>query len=359
MKEKIIKLKKVSLSLLLVSSVMFSNGAYLVGAKTDTSLVENVEVSNLTDNQLKALTNPILQEYQADESHKIWQLTTDSRFVILANQENITNERLAEVVKLINAEFVEKEIVSSSPFAMVYGNEAGTSDILITIDDVKNITDATNSNEAYRIEIDENGVRLTGASENAVLYGLRTIQNLMVSNNGLVYGTIVDYPRMAERRLHVDCARKYISKDWFIRQIREMSYMKINTLQMHFSENLGFRIECETDPSIVSDQYLTKEEVREIIKEANKYGIKVIPSLDSPGHVDQILKAHPEYGQISNTGEHYKSGLDITNPEAVEYIRSLYLEYMELFEGCTDFHIGGDEYMEFDRPPFTTQYNLF
>ena len=356
MKEKIIKLKKVSLSLLLVSSVMFSNGAYLVEAKTDTSLVENVEVSNLTDNQLKALTNPILQEYQADESHKIWQLTTDSRFVILANQENITNERLAEVVKLINAEFVEKEIVSSSPFAMVYGNEAGTSDILITIDDVKNITDATNSNEAYRIEIDENGVRLTGASENAVLYGLRTIQNLMVSNNGLVYGTIVDYPRMAERRLHVDCARKYISKDWFILQIREMSYMKINTLQMHFSENLGFRIECETDPSIVSDQYLTKEEVREIIKEANKYGIKVIPSLDSPGHVDQILKAHPEYGQISNTGEHYKSGLDITNPEAVEYIRSLYLEYMELFEGCTDFHIGGDEYMEFDRPPFTTQY---
>ena len=122
---------------------------------------------------------------------------------------------------------------------MVYGNEAGTSDILITIDDVKNITDATNSNEAYRIEIDENGVRLIGASENAVLYGLRTIQNLMVSNNGLVYGTIVDYPRMAERRLHVDCARKYISKDWFIRQIREMSYMKINTLQMHFSENLG------------------------------------------------------------------------------------------------------------------------
>ena len=52
MKEKIIKLKKVSLSLLLVSSVMFSNGAYLVEAKTDTSLVENVEVSNLTDNQL-------------------------------------------------------------------------------------------------------------------------------------------------------------------------------------------------------------------------------------------------------------------------------------------------------------------
>ena len=60
MKEKITKLKKVSLSLLVVSSVMLSNGAYLVEAKTNTSIVENVEVSNLTDNQLKALTNPIL-----------------------------------------------------------------------------------------------------------------------------------------------------------------------------------------------------------------------------------------------------------------------------------------------------------
>lgn len=31
---------------------------------------------------------------------------------------------------------------------------------------------------------------------------------------------------------------------------------------------MGFRIECETDPSIVSDQYLTKTEVREILAEA-------------------------------------------------------------------------------------------
>ena len=132
--------------------------------------------------------------------------------------------------------------------------------------------------------------------------------------------------------------------------------MKMNALQIHFSENMGFRIECETDPSIVSDQYLTKTEVREILAEAKNYGINVIPSFDSPGHVDQILKAHPEYGQVNTSGNHYKSGLDVTNPEAIAYIRSLYDEYMDLFEGCTDFHIGGDEYMEFDRAPFTTEY---
>lgn len=350
-------LKAVAPALLVAAIICQSVGFQGVLAKDNVTTASSDHVSNLTDQQLQALTNPILQSYKAANSHKVWKMTADSRLAVLANQTNIENVRLQEVVKLVNSEFVEKGIISS-PLAMVFAQEKDVSygDILINIDKANPITNNSNSEEAYKITIGEDGVRLTGASENAVMHGLRTIQNLAITNDGLVYGEIIDYPNVAERRVHVDCARKYISKDWFIRQIREMSYMKMNALQIHFSENMGFRIECETDPAIVSDQYLTKVEVREILAEAKKYGIKVIPSFDSPGHVDQILKAHPEYGQVNNSGNHYKSGLDVTNPEAIAYIRSLYDEYMDLFEGCTDFHIGGDEYMEFDRPPFTTEY---
>ena len=350
-------LKVVAPALLVAAIICQSVGFQGVLAKDNVTTASSDHVSNLTDQQLQALTNPILQSYKADNSHKVWKMTADSRLAVLANQTNIENVRLQEVVKLVNSEFVEKGIISS-PLAMVFAQEKDVSygDILINIDKTNPITNNSNSEEAYKITIGEDGVRLTGASENAVMHGLRTIQNLAITNDGLVYGEIIDYPNVAERRVHVDCARKYISKDWFIRQIREMSYMKMNALQIHFSENMGFRIECETDPAIVSDQYLTKIEVREILAEAKKYGIKVIPSFDSPGHVDQILKAHPEYGQVNNSGNHYRSGLDVTNPEAIAYIRSLYDEYMDLFEGCTDFHIGGDEYMEFDRPPFTTEY---
>ena len=350
-------LKVVAPALLVAAIICQSVGFQGVLAKDNATTASSDHVSNLTDQQLQALTNPILQSYKADNSHKVWKMTADSRLAVLANQTNIENVRLQEVVKLVNSEFVEKGIISS-PLAMVFAQEKDVSygDILINIDKANPITNNSNSEEAYKITIGEDGVRLTGASENAVMHGLRTIQNLAITNDGLVYGEIIDYPNVAERRVHVDCARKYISKDWFIRQIREMSYMKMNALQIHFSENMGFRIECETDPAIVSDQYLTKVEVREILAEAKKYGIKVIPSFDSPGHVDQILKAHPEYGQVNNSGNHYRSGLDVTNPEAIAYIRSLYDEYMDLFEGCTDFHIGGDEYMEFDRPPFTTEY---
>ena len=347
-------MKRILMSVMLVSSMTLSSGAIVAQAYNGTPAITE---RTMTNEQLVAATTPILQSYTKDDSDKTWVMTKDSKFVIVANEANLKNNRLAEIVKLVNSEFMDKQIISADAQAMLYNQDGAPTDITIDIKPVSEITDKTTSKEAYKITIDDTGIHLTGASETAVLYGLRTIEQLTIANNStLAYGEIVDYPNVAERRIHVDMARKYISKDWFIRQIREMSYFKMNAIQMHFSENLGFRIECETDPSIVSEQHLTKADVREILAEAKKYGVKVIPSFDSPGHVDQILKAHPEYGQKDKYGNHYKSGLDVTNPEAIKYIYSLYDEYMELFKGCTDFHIGGDEYMEFDRAPFTTQY---
>ena len=346
-------MKRMLMSVMLVSSMTLSSGAIVAQAYNGTPAIAE---RTMTSEQLVAATTPILQSYTKDSSDKTWVMTKDSKFVIVANEANLKNNRLAEIVKLVNSEFMAKKIISSDAQAMLYNQDGAPTDISIDIKPVSEITDKTTSKEAYKITIDDTGIHLTGASETAVLYGLRTIEQITSVNGALAYGEIVDYPNVAERRIHVDMARKYISKDWFIRQIREMSYFKMNAIQMHFSENLGFRIECETDPSIVSEQHLTKADVREILAEAKKYGVKVIPSFDSPGHVDQILRAHPEYGQVDKYGNHYKSGLDVTNPEAIKYIYSLYDEYMELFKGCTDFHIGGDEYMEFDRAPFTTQY---
>ena len=347
-------MKRILMSVMLVSSMTLSSGAIVAQAYNGTPAITE---RTMTNEQLVAATTPILQSYTKDDSDKTWVMTKDSKFVIVANEANLKNNRLAEIVKLVNSEFMDKQIISADAQAMLYNQDGAPTDITIDIKPVSEITDKTTSKEAYKITIDDTGIHLTGASETAVLYGLRTIEQLTIANNStLAYGEIVDYPNVAERRIHVDMARKYISKEWFIRQIREMSYFKMNAIQMHFSENLGFRIECETDPSIVSEEHLTKADVREILAEAKKYGVKVIPSFDSPGHVDQILRAHPEYGQKDKYGNNYKSGLDVTNPEAIKYIYSLYDEYMELFKGCTDFHIGGDEYMEFDRAPFTTQY---
>jgi LPXTG-motif cell wall-anchored protein len=321
---------------------------------------DNREVSNLTGNELSSLALPILQSYEVASKAYLWKMDETTRFVIPNTEDYLNNSRLKEVVELVSAEFLDKEIPTAKEINKVYASEEEitSKDIVITLDKDNPITEKSSSNEAYKIEIGDNGVKIVAASENAAMYALRTIQHLMISNNNaLVYGNIVDYPNLAERRVHVDIARKYISKEWIIQHIRELSYMKMNAIQLHFSENLGFRIESEFDPEIVSqDGYLTKLEIKEILEEARKYGINVIPSLDTPGHVEHILKVHPEYGQVDKYGNKSTVALDVTNPEAVNYVKGLYSEYMELFEGCTDFHIGADEYMEFDRAPFTTNY---
>ena len=311
--------------------------------------------------ELRALVNPVVQSYAPLKEGGSWQLSSSARLVLEVAEGVGDNARLAEVACLANAEMVDKGIVSQE-LGMVYGlaQDAADTDILIRMVPASKITDRSSSTEAYSIDITEDGVLIEAASENAVLYALRTVEALaQTSPDGLPLGRIVDWPDLAERRLFVDCGRKFFSKEWFIRQIREMSYMKLNTMDMHFSENLGFRIECDTDPAIVSEEHLSKQDVLDILEEARRYGIKVIPSIDSPGHVDQILKAHPEYGQVANDGSHLASGLDITNPEAVKYMRSIYQEYIDLFKQggtTTDISIGCDEYMEFDRAPFTTKY---
>lgn len=345
------------------TAVALAAAVAMGGAQTAIAQPTPLEASQLSESTaaLRSLVNPVLQSYAPLTEGGTWKLGAASRLVIEVSDESVDNERLAEVVRLANAELVDKGIVNQE-LGMVYGLEGDVAaqDVFIRLAPVSEITDQSSSDEAYKIDITADGVIVTGASENAVLYALHTIEALaQTSEGGLPLGQIVDWPDLAERRLFVDCGRKYFSKDWFIRQIREMSYMKLNTMDLHFSENLGFRIECETDPAIVSDEHLTKAEVLEILDEARAYGIKVIPSIDSPGHVDQILRAHPEYGQVANDGTHLTSGLDITNPEAVAYMRSIYQEYIDLFKQggtTTDISIGCDEYMEFDRAPFTTKY---
>lgn len=326
----------------------------------DKGNADNQKESNLTDEELASLALPIIQSYQVDSKPNRWTMDESTRFIIPDTDEYLENSRLKEVVELVSAEFLEKKIPVKSEINKVYADESEASprDIVITLDKDNPVTKKSNSEEAYKIEIGAEGVKIIAASENAAMYALRSIQQLMITNeNNLAYGTIIDYPDLSERRVHLDMARKYISKDWIIQHIREMSYLKMNAIQLHFSENLGFRIESETDPAIVSkDGYLTKSEIKEILAEAKKYGVNVIPSLDTPGHTEHILKVHPEYGQVDIDGNHSDVALDVTNPEAVDYVKSLYSEYMELFEGSTDFNIGADEYMEFDRPPFTTKY---
>lgn len=198
------------------------------------------------------------------------------------------------------------------------------------------------SAQGYMIKAD-NDITVTAATEAGLYYGVRTLSDYNKLQGCIEKGIYLDWPDVAERCLHFDVARKHFSKDFIIDMIEHAATYKMNAVQLHFSENEGFRIECETDPAIVSDKYLTKAEVREILAAAKEHYVEIIPSFDSPGHLLQVLKVHPEFSLTDVDGYNSPKTLDITNPDAVAYIKSLLDEYAELFSDCKSFNIGGDE----------------
>ncbi|WP_164762410.1 family 20 glycosylhydrolase [Erysipelothrix rhusiopathiae] len=297
---------------------------------------------------------PVLKEYNVSDEASRYRINDKTRF-ILENKEIVkNNKRLQDVIRLAVGEMIELRLLDGDTDKLFMDiNDRKNDDIVVVLSDLNDISD---SSETYRINIDHKGIVVEAASENAVLHALRTIIHLSITENGLYYGNIIDFPDLSERRLHVDMGRKYFTKDWLIQQIKEMSYFKMNAIQLHFSENMGYRIESEFAPEIVSEEYLTKQEIKDIIEIANLYGVSVIPSFDTPGHTKHILKSHPEFGQIDVYGNRSDIALDVTNKDAINFVYGLLDEIMELFDGSEHIHLGADEYMEFDRPPFTTNY---
>ena len=75
---------------------------------------------------------------------------------------------------------------------------------------------------------------------------MSVIQMLKINDKILEKGTVIDYPDVELRSMHLDIARKPFSKEWIIRQIKDLSWQKYNAVQLHFSENEGFRIQSDT-----------------------------------------------------------------------------------------------------------------
>ncbi len=153
--------------------------------------------------------------------------------------------------------------------------------------------------------------------------------------------------------LMVDMGRKFYPLEALKQLVDQMALFQYDFLQLHFSENQGFRIESEKYPEITSEKHLTKNEVRELILYANARFIEIIPDFDSPGHLAHILKNHPTwrlpmYDENKNLTSS-ESALDILNSEAVSYIHSIYQEFAELFPNSRYFHIGADEFVPFDE----------
>lgn len=271
--------------------------------------------------------------------------------MFIVSQSDPKGTELAQKVSLAAAEFQVKGICDS--MKIVYGEPASAKedDILIEISD-------TLAKESYEISLEDGKVFLTAGSPVGALYGLRSM--LKVKMLGGEIADASETPDIGQRIFHLDCGRKYFSKEWILSLIKEISWLNMNQLELDFSNGTGFRFalndmsldvdgdgESDEDLSVLPGgdtdptSYLGESDMDEIIQTAQEYGVEIVPCLDTPGHTGWIFGKEPfrKYGPDGD--------LDVENAEAVAFIKALVKKYAAYFvsKGCTTFHVGGDEYL--------------
>ncbi|MFF3379946.1 glycoside hydrolase family 20 protein [Streptomyces sp. NPDC002680] len=197
--------------------------------------------------------------------------------------------------------------------------------------------------ESYTLTVANRRVTVAAPAEAGVFYGTRTLKQEVSGKGTAPEGVVRDRPAKAQRGLMLDIARKHFTAAWIEDRVRELGDLKFNELGLHFSDDQGFRIASDSHPEVVSQQHLTKAEVRRILALAASRHITVVPEIDSPGHLGAVLAAHPDLQLTNAQGVAARGAIDISKPGAAKIVDDLLNEYADLFPGAS-WHLGGDEY---------------
>lgn len=208
--------------------------------------------------------------------------------------------------------------------------------------------------EHYRLEISSKGAIISGATVGAVYYGVMTLDQLLL---GDVCATaqkeispvlIDDAPRFSYRALMLDPARHFLSVNEVKFFIDQMARYKYNTLQLHLTDDQGWRVEIKKHPKLVTEDYYTQEQLTELIRYAAQRNIEIIPELDIPGHTVAILAAYPELGCTHTdtlpkiVGKTVDLMLCANNEKVYTVYEDIIKEISALFPSRY-IHLGGDE----------------
>ena len=233
--------------------------------------------------------------------------------------------------------------------------------------------------EGYKLDVSPKRIDIRAAEPAGLFYGIQTLRQLLPAAafsktkvEGVQWSVpcvkITDYPRFGWRGLLIDPARHFIPKEDMLRFTDAMAVHKFNRLQVHFTDNQGWRLEIKKYPKLTEigskmdrsrrktkdGQYVggfyTQDDIREIVRYAANRHITIVPEIEMPFHTGAAIVAYPKLG--INTGHLAElppeqrwgktKGLIAPRPETIAFLQDVLSEVIELFPS-KDIHIGGDE----------------
>ncbi len=234
--------------------------------------------------------------------------------------------------------------------------------------------------EGYQLRVTPKRIDLRAADSAGLFYAIQTLRQLLpteIFSPNRVVGfewsvpcvTITDQPRFAWRGLLIDPARHFIPVADVKHFIDAMALHKFNRLQMHLTDNEGWRVEIKKYPHLTElgskmdwnlrhrsgdgprcQGFYSQDDIRELVRYAAERHITIVPEIEMPYHAGSAIVAYPEHG-VNTKGlaelpleQRWgpSKGLLGPRPETVAFMQDILAEVIELFPSRF-IHIGGDE----------------
>lgn len=222
------------------------------------------------------------------------------------------------------------------------------------------------SDSEYAINITEKGAYICGKGYKATIRGLMTLLERIFCYGKQDYkikcGTISENAKIGFRSVHLCCFPEY-SIEKLRKAIRICGISKYTHVIL---ETWG-SIKLDTLKELSWPQGHSKEEIRELVAEANALGMDVVPFFQHLGHASLqrlgyagkhvVLDQNPELEYLYYP-ESYGWVWNFKSEEVREMLKSVREELMELFGESEYFHLGCDESgMEFNAKELSDYLN--
>jgi len=215
--------------------------------------------------------------------------------------------------------------------------------------------------EGYEISITKGGVTIRCCDDAGAFYARMTlaqIEKVDPKTKQKIYPCVEigDAPKFKWRGVLLDTARHFLGKTAILRVIDEMSWYKLNVLQIHFTDGDSWTLEIPEFPELVKQGvargrsgfvygeklqpfYYSTKDIQEIVAYAAARHVKVVPEIEMPGHFEAALRAYPSMKcKCPGGGRVFCIG----NPETVRFGEKVLDRVCELFPSDV-IHFGGDE----------------
>lgn len=239
--------------------------------------------------------------------------------------------------------------------------------------------------EGYELDVTTASIEIRAADGAGLFYGVQTLRQLLppaVFSDKKVDGVawtvpcvrITDYPRFGWRGLLIDPARHFIPVRDVEQFIDAMALHKFNRLQIHFTDDQGWRIEIKKYPRLVEigskmdftaiarspesrgadgrsfGGFYTQEEIRRLVRYAADRYVTIVPEIEMPAHTGAAIVSYPQIGLYPEklgalaSEQRWTANEQVLapRPQTAAFMKDVLAEVIDLFPS-RQIHIGGDE----------------